>query len=228
MRGMPLALRRSVRQRTHGFTLLELMIVVSIMGAMAALLAPGIGEFMADARASGAAQDLLRLNRHIRSRVQETGLAHLMIFSSSSNDSKGLGRVLVYEGMNNHCRQTPWAQTIGGSVSDGHAPVDQLDLRASTYNSIAGTGTPSIDDSNRQVISLAASDSTGARETVNLCFEPGGTTLDGTSSQAGAGFSFINQTDIITFTVTRQVNHEERGPVRQITFPPGGGARFTF
>jgi prepilin-type N-terminal cleavage/methylation domain-containing protein len=225
---MLLALPRRVQRQNDGFTLLELMIVVSIMGAMAAVLAPGIGEFMADARASGAAEDLLRLDRHIRARTQETGLAHLMMFSSSGDDSKGLGRVLVYEGMNNHCRQTPWAQTIGGSVTDGHTPVEQLDLRSSSYNAVSGSTQPSIDDSNRQVISIAASDGTNARETVNLCFEPGGMTLDGTSSQAGAGFSFVNQTDTIIFTVTRQVNHEQRGPLRVVAFPPGGSARFTF
>src|ERR1700753_1681156 len=100
------------------FTLRELMIAITIMGTMAALMAPGIAEFLADTRASAATEDLIRLSRHVRSRAQETGLAHLIVFDASNGISGALGRILVYEGMNNHCRQTPWPQTLSGTVAN--------------------------------------------------------------------------------------------------------------
>jgi prepilin-type N-terminal cleavage/methylation domain-containing protein len=217
-----------MHSRRAGFTLLELMIVVSIMGGMAALLAPGLSESLSDARASAAAEDLIRLSRHIRARAQESGLAHLFVFSSTSADSRGLGSVIVYEGMNNHCRQTPWNQAINGTATDGHAPVDSLDLRRSTYNPVASGVNASSDDANRQIVTLAVADSVGAPNQAILCFEPGGATYEGVGSSSNAGFAFTTQTKTITFTVARRVNSEARGTPRVVLFPPGGSARFRF
>jgi prepilin-type N-terminal cleavage/methylation domain-containing protein len=211
----------------QGFTLLELMIVITVMGTMAALLAPGIGEFMADARASSATEDLVRLSRHIRSRAQETGLAHLMVFGRTSNDRGGLGIFRVYEGMNNHCRTTPWPQTIGGSLSDGHAPVETLDML--TYNPSGKGLNPTVGDADRQVIAVTAQTGTDPSPTaVILCSEPGGTTYEGATDASLAGFAFTRQTVNIKFTITRTVNSEQHGITREVNFPPGGVARFRF
>jgi prepilin-type N-terminal cleavage/methylation domain-containing protein len=94
-------------QRRDGFTLIELMIVITIMGSKVAMIAPGLGEFLADARAASAAEAFVRLTRHMQARTQQTGLAHLLYFTTSQGDSNGLGVIRVYEGLNNHCRQTP-------------------------------------------------------------------------------------------------------------------------
>jgi prepilin-type N-terminal cleavage/methylation domain-containing protein len=206
-----------------GFTLLELMIVITIMGGMAALIAPGISEYMADIRASGASEDLIRLSRHVRSRAQETGLAHLIVFSGSSNDSGGLGRLLVYEGMNNHCRQTPWPQAVNGTVANGQAPVDSVDLSRGNYNPISG-GAPRIDDSSRQVISVSVAGSSGAPSSAIICYEPSGATLEGIGDSSNIGFAFNSQTQDITFSVLRAVDGTQRGAVRYVVFPPGGSA----
>jgi prepilin-type N-terminal cleavage/methylation domain-containing protein len=210
----------------HGFTLLELMIVVTIMGTMAALMAPGIGEFLADSRASAASEDLIRLNRHIRSRAQETGLAHLLVFSGDAAVSGGLGQVLVYEGMNNHCRQTPWPQTTAGSAVDGHTTVDSFDPR--TYNPVGSGVTASAGDTRRQVIVLSVRGSQGAPTAATICFEPSGATLEGVGDGSSNGFGFATQTVPITFTITRSVDGVQRGLVREVVFPAGGQARFRF
>jgi prepilin-type N-terminal cleavage/methylation domain-containing protein len=216
-------------RRSHaGFTLLELMIVVSVMGTMAALLAPGIGEFMADARAAAAAEDLVRISRHVRARAQESGLAHLLVFSGASTDSGGLGVVRVYEGMNNRCRQTPWPQTINGSVAQGHAPVEVLDLAASQFNLGVNGRSPSIDDSGRQVIAMRASGSLGAPESAVICYEPSGATWEGVSNSSAVGLGFTRQNVPINFNLTRTVNSVARGSTRRIVFQPGGIARFRF
>jgi prepilin-type N-terminal cleavage/methylation domain-containing protein len=212
----------------NGFTLLELMIVITIMGTMAALMAPGIGEFMADARASSASEDLIRLSRHIRARAQETGLAHLLVFSGDTNVRGGLGLVRVYEGMNNHCRQTPWGQAIGGTTADGHFVIDSLDLGASNYNPVASGSTATKDDTLRPVIVLSVRGSSGAPTSAVICYEPSGASLEGVGDSSAAGFAFTTQTTPITFTITRSVSGVLRGLVREVVFPAGGSARFRF
>jgi Tfp pilus assembly protein FimT len=198
------------------------------MGTMAALMAPGIGEFLADARASSATEDLIRLSRHVRSRAQETGLAHLIVFDASNNISGALGRVLVYEGMNNHCRQTPWPQTITGTVANGHTTVDSVDLGSSIYNPVGSGVQARSTDTSRQVIAMAVRGSIGAPTSAIICYEPSGATLEGVGDGSSAGYAFTNQNAPITFTVTRSVSGVQRGPVREVVFPAGGSARFRF
>jgi prepilin-type N-terminal cleavage/methylation domain-containing protein len=214
-----------MRRQHAGFTLLELMIAITIMGTMAALLAPGIGEFMADARAAGASEDLVRLSRHVRARAQETGLAHLLVYTGIPGDAGGLGRIRVYEGMNNHCRQTPWPQTVGGTAADGHAPVDVLDLSSSSYNPVSN---PTIDDANRQVIALRVANAIGAPDSAVVCYEPSGATWQGTFTASSIGFAFTRQIAPITFTITRRVSGVTRGADRNVVFQPGGIARFRY
>src|SRR5262245_718025 len=134
------------RAGRSGFTLLELMIVVTVMGTMAALMAPGIGEFMADARASSASEELVRIRRHVGPRARQPGLPHLIVFGGTNNDSGGLGRLSVWEGMNNHCRQTPWPQALNGAVTSGFAPVDGLDLGNGIYNPVGSGSTARATD----------------------------------------------------------------------------------
>lgn len=222
------------RRPQAGFTLLEMMVVITVMGTMAALLAPGVGEFLADARGAAASEDLVRLSRHIRSRTQQSGLAHLLVFSSRSDDAGGLGHVRVYEGMNNHCRQTPWTQALNGTVAQGQAPVDELNLGLAQYNPpLGGNSSASVSDTNRQVIRLTAESVTTAdvatsMESVVLCYEPSGATWQGTSDGSVVGYGFARQTLRLRFTVARSVNSEARGRSRPVTFQPGGIARFSF
>jgi type II secretory pathway pseudopilin PulG len=217
----------------EGYTLVEMSVVVLIMGAMAAMIAPGLGEFMADARASGAAEEIIRLNRVIRARVNQTGLAHLLMFEATNDlaGRNGLGRIRVWEGMNNHCNQTPWMQTINGAAAQGHTPVDGLDMGDSTYNLSTTSSPPTASDTGRQVIRIQAS--TNPRLAV-LCFEPGGNTLVATINGASAaiGFTFTAQSAPETLTVIRATSRsgtmEERGVNRQVIFPPGGNGRMRF
>ncbi|MEY4583071.1 MAG: hypothetical protein RL701_7774 [Pseudomonadota bacterium] len=215
-------------RRQSGFTLLEMMVVVTVMGTMAALLAPGISESLADARASSAAEDLVRLSRNMRARAQATGLSHLLTFTSDPGTAGGLGSVTVYEGMNNHCRQTPWLETINGTVANGHAPVDALNLSAGNYNPPTRSGTPTVDDSNRQVIRMLATQNGNALASIAICYEPSGVTWQGVGAGTSIGFTFLRQVQPIVFTVTRAVNREARGRDRVLTFQPAGIARFTY
>lgn len=221
------------KRSTAGFTLLEMMIVITVMGTMAALMAPGIAEFLADARAAAASEELVRLSRHIRARTQTVGLAHLLVYGHTSADSNGLGRIRVYEGMNNHCRQTPWTQAINGTAALGFAPVDELNLASGSYNPPTRSGAATVDDQNRQVIRLTAESVTADNaatsiDTVALCYEPSGATWQGDSDGSTVGFAFVRQSLRIRFTISRSVSSEARGRARPVTFQPGGMARFSF
>jgi prepilin-type N-terminal cleavage/methylation domain-containing protein len=212
------------RQR-GGFTLIELMIVITIMGTMAAMIAPGIGEFLADARAAAAAEALARITRHMQARTQQTGLAHLLVFTAETGEGS-LGVVRVYEGMNNHCRQTPWIQAINGTVDQGHAPVDVLDLRSGEYN----PSVTKLEEQNKQVISVVVKGTVGT-DRAAICVEPGGTVWEGVaSSEVGAGYVFTKPPSkgSITFTVTRKLNNVVRGVDRVVFFSTSGIARFKF
>jgi prepilin-type N-terminal cleavage/methylation domain-containing protein len=217
------------RQRA-GFTLIELMIAISIMGALIAMVAPGIGEFLSDARAASAAEDLVRLSRHMRARAQETGLAHMLVFNGTGTESGGLGIMRVYEGMNNHCRQTPWSQTITGRDDDGHAPVEVLDMATGAYNPTSGSS-PTIDDRDRNVIVLRVAGAASAPDGAILCVEPGGSVWDGVASTVlGAGYIFIKPASSkpILFTISRTMNSAVRGRDRSVMFSTSGLARFKF
>jgi prepilin-type N-terminal cleavage/methylation domain-containing protein len=217
-------------KRQAGFTLIEMMIVITVMGTMAALLAPGIGEYIADARATAASEGLVRVSRHVRARAQETGLAHLLIFGNTKDaaGAYGLGRMLVYEGMNNHCRQTPWGQaTAANGAANGHAPVEALDLGDTSYNPrLGGTANPTVDDLGRHVVGLSAADGLAA---YTFCFEPSGAIWLGTpDATPTSGFKFARQVRPVTFSVRRTLNGTARGVTRNVVFQPGGIARFSF
>jgi prepilin-type N-terminal cleavage/methylation domain-containing protein len=221
------------KRSTEGFTLFELSVALLIMGSMAALAAPGLGEMMSDSRASAAAEELVRLHRVIRARVNDTGLAHLLTFSAAANagGSQGLGQFRLYEGMNNRCRQTPWMQTINGTPAQGHTPIEIVDLASSQYNIAPSSGVgPTATDTGRHVV--IARVGAGAIA-ATLCFEPGGTSYtgatDGTST--AIGFTFTPQATPVIFAVTRSITmsggtRESRGVDRRVIFPAGGNGRF--
>jgi prepilin-type N-terminal cleavage/methylation domain-containing protein len=213
---------------TEGFTLIEMSIVVLIMGSMAAMAAPGLSEWMADTRASGAAEGLLRLNRVVRARVNETGLAHLLLFRASDDAEgrNGLGNVQLWEGMNNRCNQTPWIQAI-----DNHQMIDGLDLGDPAYNLPVDGRAPSVNDVGRQVVRLT---NNVDPKLLVLCFEPGGNTLTAVSDgeSPSIGFRFTTQTTPVVFIVNRSIARTAGSPVtrgrdRAIIFPAGGNGRLS-
>lgn len=65
-----------------GFTLVEMMIVVAVIGILTALGSPLIGGFFTDLRLKAAARDTADAFRFARVQAIRTGTPHLVIFSS--------------------------------------------------------------------------------------------------------------------------------------------------
>lgn len=211
------------RRRAQGFSLIELMMVVSIIGVMTALIGPGLSSFLADTRASGAAEAVVRVQRQVRARVTATGLAHLLVYSATANNN--LGTLNVYEGMNNHCATTPWAATMdANAATNGHFPVEQLLM--DLYNRTRDGTAPAASDSSRQVIRLIArqGDFAGTPLTgFGLCFQPNGQTFEDTT--VDATWTFTPHRATYLFEIWRRVNSVKQGLDRRIILPPGGNAR---
>jgi prepilin-type N-terminal cleavage/methylation domain-containing protein len=118
---------RQRRSRSEGFTLLELMIVVTIIAVSAALAAPAITQAMSIARADRANHDVVRLVRQGRSEAMAYGRAYLLHV-----DRTGNGRVELWRGASSACRLENWGTTMGAGpcaspATPGGNCVDYVD-----------------------------------------------------------------------------------------------------
>jgi prepilin-type N-terminal cleavage/methylation domain-containing protein len=147
-------------KRRAGFTLIEMMIAVMIIGVMAVAAAPSFSATLADSRQRSAAVDLLRLANKARSLALASGLAHLLRIRGAGDQA---GTAMVYAGLNGRCSQTPW-ETIAFVELNGHGPIETLDM--ASYNPTGG---------GYVIVARALQDSTALDE-LWICYQPNGET----------------------------------------------------
>jgi prepilin-type N-terminal cleavage/methylation domain-containing protein len=210
-------------QRRAGFTLVELMIVLVIIGVMAATVAPGLTEIMADYRQFALTQEVISLVRRQKNRAWGSGRAVMLRFREA--DSGGLGAIAVFSGMNNKCVQTPWANQV--FVNGGQTPEILLDV--GYYNPVDGVTQPNVSDTGRQVIALTGGVVAGTNlGEVWICIQPNGQVFTMTASPANPAL-FLPQATNVTFSVKRWVSIQgtryPHGHDRFVLFPVGGLAR---
>jgi Tfp pilus assembly protein FimT len=142
---------RSLRRRSRaGFTLLELMIIVTITLIIAGLAGPGMMRSFAVARAQRFSYDISRIGRRARAEAIGYGRAYLLVY-----EPIGRGALALWRGTNDSCRQNPWATITAGGCVDGQ--LDCVDrVTADSYST----------SSHYSVIETG-----GVRR---LCFEPDG------------------------------------------------------
>lgn len=203
----------------RGFSLLEVLLVVTLLGVMALLVVPGVSLYRSNTRAREAAYTILRVARQAQAMAFRDGVAWYLRYDAAA--ANGHGALFRYRGMNNRCDRVDWAQAIGSggaSPADGHGNfgeyADMLD-----YN--RNSASPSASDVNRHIIKadVYIGGSATATPVVNICYEPSGRVLSSTTTATAGPFAL--QQARIMFEVALRRNGSNRGIPRRVVFPPG-------
>lgn len=191
-------------RRKAGYTLLEALVVIAIIGIGAALAAPALSIAMADRRASEATHRLVRIGARARSEAMAYGRAHLLRYAQGEGD----GVVDVWRGVSNLCVMNNWSAIAAGECKDSLRCLEALDMR-------------SYDQGTHRVRMRAPEGVTA------LCFQPDGEVL--VSNDGGATFTppapGAPTADGVTFTFDRLENGAPAGVQRAVVFPFGATPR---
>lgn len=199
-----MGLAKGSRKRSDGFTLLELMMVVTLLGAFATLAGTSVGSFMADARQQNATYAVLKMARQAHDLARRSGKAHLLAFSQAQGN--GHGAFNLFGGLSGSCLKSLWPAEADASY----------DLTAAN----PGPAEPRAADNNRHVIAASATRGEEPFEQLSLCIEPTGRSY---TQVAGEGMAL--QTELVSLQVSRRYDGRLTGVTRNVVFEPGGTAR---
>jgi len=189
---------RPKRASQEGFTLLELMVVVVIVGVVAALAAPQIGSALANRRTNELALEVVRIVRAGRSASVGQGRAYLMQVDPVAEE------ITLYRGSTNRCTpRASWA-TITAPGCEGNP-------RCAAYVAAPVVGTSTYD---YQV--------DGGNQRIDVCFEPSGITR---WSSGGSNFADTHPNGGVQLNVRRVAGGATAGVVKVVAIPFGADAR---
>lgn len=142
----------SRERRAHGFTLLEVVVTVAIVGILAALAAIGMQRFKPRANLSSSAAQLTALFNAARQNSLATGHdTVVMVFPQFQNPTGGTGRVVLYEDGNYNFFSTTASPNFSAfdpadptTVAARGEVLETLDLPLNVTVGLGGIAAPTL------------------------------------------------------------------------------------
>lgn len=142
-------LRTGLRRRSAGFTMVELMVTVSVIAILAALAAPGFRSVVANGRIRAASQSLqnglalaraeaIRLNTQVEFRMVSTGWEIRnsitgVVLQEASGKEGPAGLVLtVTPEEADRITFNAFGQVVSVNPTDGSSPISDIDIESAS------------------------------------------------------------------------------------------------
>jgi prepilin-type N-terminal cleavage/methylation domain-containing protein len=161
-----LASPMSAQRSRGGFTLVELMIVVTIIGLSVVAFAPGFSRAMAEREVSFATREILRIAKRARTESLGYRRAYLMYVNPGASDSDA-PRVQLLRAPNNSCVAQAWdtLQATCDTPAIGRPCVEDVDFGSDVNFSSSGFTVRALEE---------ATDGSTSSQDRALCWAPNG------------------------------------------------------
>jgi prepilin-type N-terminal cleavage/methylation domain-containing protein len=202
------------RERQLGFTLVELMVVLAVMGVLVSAALPSIGRGFADRRVAMVARDVVSLFRRARYMSNAYGRAHKVVYTNDSGT--GLtSQAYAFEtlrGTGGACSLTTFENSAGIALTDLDCDnnwrcVDHL--YANTYDA---------DPTDNDLIRVD-----GWKDS-SFCYESGSNNQVFVDTVLFANWQSANAQAGFGFLVYRELNGDPIGVARKVLVPMGSGS----